>query len=147
MSEQARRLPRSFFDRDTVQVAREMLGKHLVHVVGGVERVGRIVEVEAYLGPHDLAAHSARGQRHQRAIVRLLTYVARRCLTSSPASPFPPTSFDTLYIRLSGALRHSTCLRRRGSQYWEKKWELQRDVAQAVYREHVDGLRQQLARA
>ena len=94
-----------------------------------------------------IAAHSARGQRHQRAIVRLLTYVARRCLTSSPASPFPPTSFDTLYIRLSGALRHSTCLRRRGSQYWEKKWELQRDVAQAVYREHVDGLRQQLARA
>jgi DNA-3-methyladenine glycosylase len=61
VSEQARRLPRSFFDRDTVVVAHEMLGKHLVHVVSGVERVGRIVEVEAYLGPHDLAAHSARG--------------------------------------------------------------------------------------
>lgn len=55
------RLPRSFYDRDTVTVARELLGKHLVHVVAGVERVGRIVEVEAYLGPHDLAAHSARG--------------------------------------------------------------------------------------
>ncbi|MGZ5584384.1 MAG: DNA-3-methyladenine glycosylase, partial [Usitatibacter sp.] len=54
-------LPRSFYDRDTVVVAHELLGKHLVHVVAGVERVGRIVEVEAYLGPHDLAAHSARG--------------------------------------------------------------------------------------
>jgi DNA-3-methyladenine glycosylase len=56
-----RKLPRSFYDRDTVEVAQELLGMHLVHVVSGVERVGRIVEVEAYLGPHDLAAHSARG--------------------------------------------------------------------------------------
>jgi DNA-3-methyladenine glycosylase len=54
-------LPRSFYDRDTVSVARELLGKHLVHVSRGVERIGRIVEVEAYLGPHDLASHSSRG--------------------------------------------------------------------------------------
>ena len=56
-----RKLPRRFYDRDPVEVAHDLLGQHLVHVVGGVERVGRIVEVEAYLGPHDLAAHSARG--------------------------------------------------------------------------------------
>ncbi len=56
-----RKLERSFYDRDTVLVARELLGKLLVHVSQGVERVGKIVEVEAYLGPHDLAAHSARG--------------------------------------------------------------------------------------
>jgi DNA-3-methyladenine glycosylase len=56
-----KRLPRSFYDRDTVAVARDLLGKHLVHRLGGVERIGRIVETEAYLGPHDLAAHSARG--------------------------------------------------------------------------------------
>ena len=55
------RLPRSFYDRDTQQVARDLLGKHLVHVVDGVARIGRIVETEAYLGPHDRAAHSSRG--------------------------------------------------------------------------------------
>lgn len=55
------KLPREFYDRDAIAVAQELLGKHLVHVSGGLERVGRIVEVEAYLGPHDLAAHSARG--------------------------------------------------------------------------------------
>jgi DNA-3-methyladenine glycosylase len=54
-------LPRFFYDRDTILVARELLGKTLVHVTGGVTRSGRIVEVEAYLGPHDLAAHSSRG--------------------------------------------------------------------------------------
>jgi DNA-3-methyladenine glycosylase len=54
-------LPRSFYDRDTVMVAHELLGKCLIHKSGGVERIGRIVEVEAYLGPHDLAAHSSKG--------------------------------------------------------------------------------------
>ena len=55
------KLPRAFYDRDTILVARDLLGKLLVHHSNGVERVGRIVETEAYLGPHDLAAHSARG--------------------------------------------------------------------------------------
>lgn len=55
-------LERAFYDRDTIEVARELLGKHLLLRRDGVERVGRIVETEAYLGPHDLAAHSARGR-------------------------------------------------------------------------------------
>lgn len=55
------KLPRTFYDRDTILVAKELLGKFLVHVSGGIERIGRIVETEAYLGPHDLAAHSSRG--------------------------------------------------------------------------------------
>jgi DNA-3-methyladenine glycosylase len=57
-----RPLPRRFYDRDTALVAQELLGKLLVHVVRGEARVGRIVETEAYLGPQDLAAHSARGR-------------------------------------------------------------------------------------
>lgn len=56
-----RKLPRAFYDRDAAVVAEALLGKYLVHVVRGKPRIGRIVEVEAYLGPHDLAAHSARG--------------------------------------------------------------------------------------
>jgi DNA-3-methyladenine glycosylase len=56
-----RKLPRSFYNRDTVLVAKELLGKYLVHKDKKVRRVGRIVEVEAYLGSHDLAAHSAKG--------------------------------------------------------------------------------------
>lgn len=57
-----RKLTRAFYDRDTIVVARELLGKYLVRVAAGTERIGRIVEVEAYLGPHDLAAHSSRGR-------------------------------------------------------------------------------------
>ena len=56
-----RKLPRSFYDRHTVLVARELLGKQLVHRLDGLDLIGRIVEVEAYLGPHDLAAHSSKG--------------------------------------------------------------------------------------
>lgn len=56
-----RKLPRSFYNRDTILVARELLGKYLVHQSRGVERIGRIVEVEAYLGAHDRAAHSSKG--------------------------------------------------------------------------------------
>ncbi len=64
-----RKLARPFYDRDTVVVARELLGKHLIRVSEGVERVGRIVEVEAYLGPHDLAAHSARGRTNRTEVM------------------------------------------------------------------------------
>lgn len=56
-----KKLTRHFYDRDTITVAKELLGKYLVHKSNGLERIGKIVEVEAYLGPHDLAAHSAKG--------------------------------------------------------------------------------------
>lgn len=56
-----KKLPRSFYDRDTIIVAKELLGKYLVHINNGIKQIGKIVEVEAYLGPHDLAAHSSKG--------------------------------------------------------------------------------------
>jgi DNA-3-methyladenine glycosylase len=55
------KLPRDFYARDTVEVAKTLLGKHLVHVRDGVEYRARIVEVEAYIGAHDLASHSSKG--------------------------------------------------------------------------------------
>lgn len=56
------KLSPEFYARSTVDVARELLGKLLVHRSDGIEQIGRIVEVEAYLGAHDLAAHSSKGR-------------------------------------------------------------------------------------
>jgi len=50
-------LPRAFYSRSAVDVARDLLGKVLVHGA----TAGIIVETEAYLGAGDAAAHSARG--------------------------------------------------------------------------------------
>lgn len=55
------KLSREFYDRDTISVAKELLGKYLIHKINGIEQIGKIVEVEAYLGQHDLAAHSSKG--------------------------------------------------------------------------------------
>ena len=52
---------RSFYARDTVEVAKQLLGKHLVRVIGGTWLVGRVVEDEAYRGSDDPASHAFRG--------------------------------------------------------------------------------------
>jgi DNA-3-methyladenine glycosylase len=58
----ARPLPRRFFEREPVAVARELLGKLLVRRERGQVLAGRIVETEAYLGADDAAAHAAAGR-------------------------------------------------------------------------------------
>ena len=62
-------LPASFYARETTVVARDVLDKVLVREVDGQRLTGRIVEVEAYLGPDDLAAHSRGGRRTPRTEV------------------------------------------------------------------------------
>lgn len=61
-----RPLPLSFYRRPAEEVARDLLGRHLVHEVGGVWLVLELVETEAYLGAPDLASHAAGGRRTAR---------------------------------------------------------------------------------
>jgi len=62
-------LPRSFYARDPVRVAHELLGKILVRRGAKSIRTARVVEVEAYLRERDLAAHSAAGQTLRNAVL------------------------------------------------------------------------------
>jgi DNA-3-methyladenine glycosylase len=63
------RLPRRFFARDTVTVARALLGQRLVHVAGGQRLAGLITETEAYVGPADLACHARAGRTPRTAVM------------------------------------------------------------------------------
>jgi DNA-3-methyladenine glycosylase len=59
-------LNRSFYQKDTISVSKNLLGKVLIHESNDGTTSGRIVETEAYLGPEDLAAHSSGGRRTAR---------------------------------------------------------------------------------
>ena len=60
---------RAWFDRSAVEVAPDLLGALLIHDTPDGRIAGRIVEVEAYLGPEDLAAHSSRGRTPRNAVM------------------------------------------------------------------------------
>lgn len=60
------KIKRSFYKRNTLLVAQELLGKILVHEAGGIKLSGKIVETEAYMGKKDKAAHSYGGRRTPR---------------------------------------------------------------------------------
>jgi len=62
-------LKRNFYDRDTLQVARALLGKKLVRLCNGVELSGMISETEAYCGTADSACHAHRGKTPRNAVM------------------------------------------------------------------------------
>ena len=62
-------LPRAFFDRPTLDVARDLIGVRVVHDVRGVRSSGVIVETEAYIGEADPACHAAAGLTARTALM------------------------------------------------------------------------------
>ncbi len=61
-----KRLNRDFFNRHTVEVAKELLGKYIVRKTKRGNIIGKIIEVEAYLGPSDKACHSYNYKKTER---------------------------------------------------------------------------------
>ncbi len=62
-------LPAVFFDRDTLAVAPQMLGKFLVRHAKDAVIASMITEVEAYIGPEDLACHASKGRTPRTSIL------------------------------------------------------------------------------
>jgi DNA-3-methyladenine glycosylase len=62
----AEKLTRSAFQRPTLEVARDLLGRRLVRITpDGIRLSGRIIEAEAYIGSDDLACHAKAGRTHR----------------------------------------------------------------------------------
>lgn len=65
----AKRLTRKFFERPTLRVARELLGKVIVRRIGKHKISVRIIETEAYIGKKDLASHARFGKTKRNAVM------------------------------------------------------------------------------
>ncbi|MGD0883407.1 MAG: DNA-3-methyladenine glycosylase [Thermodesulfovibrionales bacterium] len=64
-----RKLGHSFFQRSSVELGLDLIGKILVRRVRGREYRARIVETEAYVGPHDSASHASRGRTRRTEVM------------------------------------------------------------------------------
>ena len=62
-------LPREFYNRPTLTVARELIGACLVRILDGVKLVGLITETEAYIGEEDLACHAKAGRTPRTSVM------------------------------------------------------------------------------
>ena len=62
-------LDQAFYARPALVVARELLGKYLVRSESGKKIAAQIHETEAYVGPHDLACHAAKGHTPRTAVM------------------------------------------------------------------------------
>jgi DNA-3-methyladenine glycosylase len=62
-------LPRGFYERNTITVARELLGKILIRRIDGITLAGRIVETEAYCGFRDPASHAFKGKTQRNSVM------------------------------------------------------------------------------
>ena len=62
-------LPRIYFNRPTVTVARSLIGKYVVREIDGRILAGKILEVEAYVGPQDKACHASKGRTQRTEVL------------------------------------------------------------------------------
>jgi DNA-3-methyladenine glycosylase len=62
-------LPRNFYNRPTLTVARGLIGARLVRILDGVKLAGLITETEAYIGQRDLACHAKAGRTARTAVM------------------------------------------------------------------------------
>ena len=69
MKKQRSVLPRSYFNRPTLTVARSLVGKYLIRCINGREIAGKIVEVEAYVGSKDRACHASKGRTQRTEVM------------------------------------------------------------------------------
>lgn len=62
-------LPRDFYNRPTLSIARELIGARLARILDGVKLVGIITETEAYIGEKDLGCHAHVGKTNRNAVM------------------------------------------------------------------------------